>query len=90
MCYRWAITKSLMSTKTIKLYNVLVDLKVDRAVAEEAVDSILTKEEAFQTLVTKEDLHRQTKWIVSTFLAVALGQIAVLTGIMTLILRAYI
>ena len=79
-----------MSTKTIKLYNVLVDLKVDRSVAEEAVESILTKEEAFQTLVTKEDLHRQTKWIVSTFLAVALGQIAVLTGIMTLILGANI
>ncbi len=79
-----------MSTKTIKLYNVLVDLKVDRAVAEEAVESILSKEEAFQTLVTKEDLHRQTKWIVGTFLAVALGQIAVLTGIMTLILGAHI
>ena len=79
-----------MSTKTIKLYNVLVDLKVDRAVAEEAVESILTNEEAFQTLVTKEDLHRQTQWIVSTFLAVALGQIAVLIGITMLILGAHI
>ena len=79
-----------MSTKTIKLYQVLVDLNVDNAVAEEAVEPFLTKEEAFQALVTKEDLHRQTKWIVGTFIGVALGQIAVLTGIMTLILRAYI
>ena len=79
-----------MSTKTIKLYNVLVDLKVDRATAEQAIEPILTKEEAFQTLATKEDMHRQTKWIVGTFVGVALGQIAVMSGIMTLILRAYI
>jgi len=79
-----------MSTKTIKLYNVLVDLKVDRAIAEQAIEPILTKEEAFQALATKEDLHRQTKWIVVTFIGVALGQIVVMTGIMTLILRAYI
>ena len=78
-----------MSTKTIKLYNVLVDLKVDRAIAEQAIEPILTKEEAFQALATKEDLHRQTKWIVVTFIGIALGQIAVMSGIMTLILRAY-
>ena len=69
-----------MSTKTIKLYNVLIDLNVDRKAAEEALDPILTKDEALQVLATKEDMHRQTKWIISTFLAVALGQIAVLTG----------
>jgi hypothetical protein len=77
-----------MSTKTIKLYNVLIDLKVDRKVAAEALDPILTRDEAFQVLATKEDMHRQTKWIISTFLAVALGQIAVLTGIMTFILSS--
>ena len=78
-----------MSIKTIKLYNVLVDLNVDRVTAEEAIEPILTKEEAFQTLATKEDLHRQTKWIVGTFIGISLGQIAVMSGIMTLILRAY-
>lgn len=77
-----------MSSKTIKLYNVLIDLNVDRKAAEEALDPILTRDEALQVLATKEDMHRQTKWIVSTFLAVALGQIAVLTGIMTLILKS--
>jgi hypothetical protein len=77
-----------MSTKTIKLYDVLTDLKVDRKVAAEALDPILTRDEAFQVLATKEDLHRQTKWIISTFIAVALGQIAVLTGIMTFILSS--
>jgi hypothetical protein len=77
-----------MSTKTIKLYDVLIDLKVDRKVAAEALDPILTRDEAFQVLATKEDLHRQTKWIISTFIAVALGQIAVLTGIMTFILSS--
>ena len=76
-----------MSTKSIKLYNVLVDLKVDREVAAEALEPILTKDEAFQVLATKDDLHRQTKWIVSTLIAVALGQIVVLTGIMTLVLN---
>lgn len=79
-----------MSTKTIKLYNVLTDLNVDRATAEEAIAPLLTKEEALDVLATKEDLHRQTKWVVGTFVAVALGQIAVMSGIMTLILRAYI
>ena len=77
-----------MSTKTIKLYNVLIDLNVDRKAAEEALDPILTRDEALQVLAIKEDMHRQTKWIVSTFLGVALGQIAVLTGIMTLILKS--
>ena len=62
-----------MSTKTIKLYNVLIDLNVDRKAAEEALDPILTRDEAFQVLATKEDMHRQTKWIISTFLGVALG-----------------
>ncbi len=78
-----------MSTKTIKLYNVLIDLDVDRKAAEEALEPILTKDEAFQVLATKDDLHRQTKWIVTTFVAVALGQVAVLSGMMALILRAY-
>ena len=79
-----------MSTKIIKLYNVLVDLKVDRATAEEAIEPILNKEEAFQTLATKEDVHKQTKWIVGSFLAVPLGQIAVMSAITALILRAYL
>ena len=77
-----------MSTKTIKLYNVLIDLNVDRKAAEEALDPILTRDEALQVLATKEDMHRQTKWIISTFLAVALGQITILTAIMTLLLRS--
>lgn len=79
-----------MSSKTIKLYNVLVDLNVDRDVAEEAIEPILTKDEAFSVLATKEDLHLQTKWVVGAFIAVALGQIAVMSGIMSLILRAYL
>lgn len=77
-----------MSTKSLKLYNVLIDLKVDREIAAEAIEPILTKDEALQVLATKDDLHRQTKWIVSTFIAVALGQIVVLTGIMTLLQSA--
>lgn len=77
-----------MSTKIIKLYDVLIDLDVDRNTAAEALDPILTKEEAFLVLATKDDLHRQTKWIVSTFIAVALGQMVAMTGTMTLILKA--
>ena len=42
-----------------------------------------------QVLATKEDLHRQTRWIVGAFVAIALGQIAVMTAIVSLILRAY-
>ena len=78
-----------MSTKIIKLYDLLVDLNVDRQMAEAALEPILTKDEAFQVLATKEDMHRQTKWIVGTFIAVALGQIGVMSGIMALLLRAY-
>ena len=79
-----------MSTKIIKLYDVLISLDVDRESAEAALDPILTKDEAFQVLATKEDMHRQTKWIVGAFIAIALGQIAVMTGIVSLLLRAYI
>ncbi|MEO1700912.1 MAG: hypothetical protein AAFR71_02585 [Pseudomonadota bacterium] len=78
-----------MSTKIIKLYDVLIGLDVDRQAAEAALEPILTRDEAFQVLATKEDMHRQTKWIVSTFIAVALGQIGVMSAIMALLLRAY-
>ncbi len=37
-----------MSTKTIKLYNALIDLSVDRKTAEKALDPILMWDEAFQ------------------------------------------
>ena len=75
-----------MSAKSFKLYNVLVDLNVERVVPAEAVEFIFAKEEAFQVLATKVDFHRLTKWIASTFIAVALGQIVVLTGIIALVL----
>ncbi|MEO1702588.1 MAG: hypothetical protein AAFR71_11100 [Pseudomonadota bacterium] len=75
-----------MSTKIIKLYDVLIGLNVDRQAAEAALEPILTKDEAFQVLATKEDMHRQTKWIVGTFIAVALGQIGVTTAIISVLL----
>ncbi len=46
-----------MSTETIKLYNILTDLGIDKAKAEEAVAVYLTKEEAAATLATKEDVQ---------------------------------
>jgi len=78
-----------MTTKIIKLYDLLVDLNVDRQVAKAALEPILTKDEAFQVLATKEDMHQQTKWIVGALITAALGQIGVLSGIMALLLRAY-
>lgn len=73
-----------MNTTSIKLYNILVDKGVDRAVAESAVSEFLAKEEARLTLVTKDDLRQQTMWIAGMLI----GQVAIISGIMALLLNA--
>ncbi len=69
-----------MTTSAIKLYDLLIDQGVDRDKARDAIDEILTKEEARLALATKEDLHRQTRWIAGMLV----GQIAIITGIIAL------
>lgn len=78
-----------MSTATIKLYNILVDKGVDRNVAQEAISEFLTREEALQTLSTKSDLEKAVRWLISVFIGIVLGQMAVMTGIIALMFSAY-
>ncbi len=74
-----------MSTAALKLYDLLIDKGFDRAEARDAVDEILTKEEARQTLVTKDDLHKQTMWMAGLLI----GQIAINTGILAVFFSIY-
>ena len=62
---------------TIELYNILIDVGVDREKAQKAVDAFLTREDAKEILATKADLYRVA--LIQT------GAIsAILTGILTL------
>lgn len=76
-----------MTTASIKLYDILIDQGIDRTRAREAVNEFLTREEAEQVLVTRDDFHaglnRMIMWIAGMFLA----QIGVSTGIMALLLE---
>ncbi len=74
-----------MSTDTIKLYNVLVDQGIDREVAREAIDPLVTKDEAFKILATKDDLRKQTMWVAGMLV----GQIAINAGLMALLFNLY-
>ena len=74
-----------MSTDTIRLYNVLVDQGVDREVAREAIAPLVTKDEAFKVLATKDDLRKLTMWVAGMLV----GQIAVNAGLMALLFNLY-
>jgi len=71
-----------MSTATIKLYNVLVDQGVDRAVAEQAIEPLLTKDEALSKLATKDDLHALTKWVAVLVIGQFVATVGALGGLM--------
>ncbi len=74
-----------MTTAAIKLYDLLIDNGFEREAAREAVNDILTKEEATKTLATKDDLHRHTMWVAGMLA----GQIAIITGILALMFSLY-
>ena len=71
------------------LYDILVEKGVDKAVAKEALADYITREEAKVTLATKEDLWRNTRWVIAVFVGIAFGQIVTITGIMALMFNFY-
>ncbi|MEQ8653039.1 MAG: hypothetical protein RIC87_11300 [Kiloniellales bacterium] len=73
-----------MSVTTIELYDALRAAGVNEETARTAAKSVLSREEAKDSLVTSSDLERalrtQTMWIAGLFV----GQVAVFTGLLAL------
>ena len=69
-----------MNTAII-LYDILQEQGIEKARAEKAVSAFITREEVQVTLATKDDLRKLTMWIAGMLV----GQIAVMTGVMALI-----
>ncbi len=73
-----------MTVTTIELYDALLAAGVNEETARKAAKSVLSREEAKDSLVTSADLERalrtQTMWIAGLFV----GQVAVFTGLLAL------
>jgi hypothetical protein len=81
-----------MSTALIKLYNILIDKGVDRKAAEEAVAEFLTRSEASELLVTKEDfrtVRHDIAQLEGRFYRALLIQTGAITAILTGILSVF-
>lgn len=81
-----------MTSSTLSMYEILVDLGVDKAKAREAVDTYVSKEEARQKLATKQDISDLKDQLRSTIMWVAgllVGQVAIMTAIMALLFNLY-
>ena len=78
-----------MSSATIELYNALIEAGVDKDKAERAAKSVLSKEEARQSLATKADLAAMKSSIVQWVAGLLIGQIAIITGMMALMFNIY-
>jgi len=70
-----------MSTAAIKLHDILVEKGVDKTTAREAVNEFVTREEAVQTLATKQDIadvHRSISRTGYTVIGIVLAGVAIL------------
>lgn len=79
---------------SLEIFHTLVRAGFKEAEADKLAKQVISRVEAQETLATKSDLkdelHRNTRWLISVFIGVAFGQLAVMTGIMTLLLNFYI
>lgn len=69
----------------IELYEILVEQGVEKERARKAVDVYITREEARLSLATKDDLRKVIMWMAGLMI----GQVAVITGLMSLLLGIY-
>jgi hypothetical protein len=67
----------------VTLYDILIEQGIDKRRAKDAVRAYLTRDEARQTLATKDDLRKMTMWIAGMLI----GQVAVFSGIFALMLN---
>lgn len=67
----------------ITLYDILIEQGIGKTRAKDAVKAFVTRDEARQTLATKDDLRKLTMWIAGMLI----GQHALFTGLLALVLN---
>jgi uncharacterized protein YajQ (UPF0234 family) len=72
-------------SKAIILYDILLEQGIKKDRAEKAVSAFITRDEVRETLATKDDLRKLTMWIAGMLV----GQVAVMTGVITLMLGLF-
>ena len=72
-------------SKAIILYDILLEQGIKKDRAEKAVSAFITRDEVRETLATKDDLRKLTMWIAGMLV----GQVAVMTGVITLMLGVF-
>ncbi|MEO0624873.1 MAG: hypothetical protein AAFU49_07095 [Pseudomonadota bacterium] len=65
------------------LYDILIEQGIDKTRAKDAVKAFVTRDEARQTLATKDNLRKITMWIAGMLL----GQLGLFTGLLALMLN---
>ena len=78
------LNQKSMNTAII-LYDILLEQGIERTRAEQAVSAFITRDEVRLTLATKDDLRKLTMWIAGMLV----GQVAILTGVISLLLGAF-
>lgn len=79
---------------------MLISAGIKNEAADQLAKEILTRTEAKDTLSTKDDIHhlrqemtdeinRNTRWMVGVFVGIALGQTAVILGVVSFMLSIY-
>ncbi len=75
-----------MNSTTLDVYELLVAAGLDREKAKPLAKELLTRAEAHSSLATKDDLRAVVMWIASLMI----GQVAIITGVMTLLFSVYL
>lgn len=89
------------ATASLEIYHTLVRAGLKDAVADDLAKQIISRTEVEQTLPSKQDLQlireelrdelqANTRWLVTVFIGIAFGQLAVTLTIISLMLNFYL
>jgi len=78
---------------SLEVYHLLKQAGLKEDVAETLAQKLISRSEVENVLATKADiseaLHQHTKWLVTVFIGIAFGQLAITLTVMTLMLNFY-
>lgn len=81
-----------MTSTTIDIYELLVEAGIDQATAKPLAKEILSREDAKLMLATKGDISRvedRLRGVIIWVAGLMVGQIAIMTGVMSLMFNIY-
>jgi len=81
-----------MTSTTLDIYELLVEAGIDQAKAKPLAKEILSREDTRLMLATKDDISKiedRLRGIIMWVAGLMIGQIAIMTGVMSLMFNLY-